>query len=230
MNTAERIQTISQFFPIKKYLEVGVFNGATFNALNIPYKVAVDPNFRFDYQPLASDSVHFFQETSDAYFSREAKKEQFDLIFLDGLHEFSQTLRDFINALEHSHTQTIFIIDDVFPSDIFSAIPNQEECYYFRKMLTPTSIDGSWHGDVFKTIFAIHDFFPNISYCTVNWGFGNPQTFLFKKPRSNFQPLFNNFGAIEKLTYFDLHKHLEILNLVTEDEAFAILKIQLANA
>jgi hypothetical protein len=222
MNTSQRIKSISSFFEIKNYLEIGVQLGHTFNALDIPYKVAVDPLFQFDYGSLASEHIKFFEVPSDEYFLKFSGNDIFDLIFLDGLHEFYQVLRDFLNALDHTHKKSVLILDDIFPNDVFSSLV--KDPYRFRKMHNPDNLDGSWHGDVYKMMFFIHDFFPQLSYCTINYGFGNPQALIFKLPRADFRPRFNDLEKINRLTYFDLHNNLDVLNLVTEDQAIKILQ------
>lgn len=217
MNTAQRIKKINNFLNIKKYLEIGVQQGHTFNNLELPYKVAVDPLFQFDYKNFENPSCKFFETTSDDYFINHSNQDIFDLIFLDGLHEFPQTLRDFNSAIKNSNKQTLIILDDVFPNDVYSSLIKNP--YLFRKMNDPENNDGSWHGDVFKTIFFIHDFFPTYTYCTIDYGYGNPQALIFQKDRFNFKPRFNDLEKISRLTYFDLHENIDILNLMSEDSA-----------
>ncbi len=54
--------------------------GITFNAINtISHKVAVDPEFVFDYKNYESENVKFFQVPSDAFF--QSNKNKFDIIF-----------------------------------------------------------------------------------------------------------------------------------------------------
>lgn len=214
MNTAQRIQKISEYFPIKKYLEIGVNTGTTFKSLDFELMVGVDPQFSFDYKNIENERTVFFQETSDQYFTNPRNKEIFDLIFLDGFHESKQTFRDFINAISHAHDKTIFIIDDVYPNDVFSSLFNNP--IGFRKLNNPLNNDTSWHGDVFKTIFLIHDLCPQYSYYTIDWPHGNPQTICFKRPRANFRPFFPSLEAIDRSTYFDLIGNLNILNLSSE--------------
>lgn len=142
MNTAERINEIASKISLQSYLEIGVQEGITFNKIHkIPYKVAVDPVFRLEYKKYESENVKFFETTSDIFFQTNEIK--FDIIFLDGLHEFKQTLRDFINALEFSHEKTIIIIDDVYPNDIYSSLVGKnldsDYCYSLRSHFHPES-------------------------------------------------------------------------------------------
>ena len=222
MNSAERINKIASQLNLNSYLEIGVQRGITFNAINnIPYKTAVDPNFKFNYKNHESDSTKFFEITSDVFFKNN--KSKFDLIFLDGLHEFKQTYRDFVNALEFSNEKSIIIIDDVFPNDVYSSLtgPNVSSnyCYFLRQSFHPENRDGRWHGDVFKTIAFIHDFYPNITLQTISNQYGNPQTICYRKPRENFQPKFNSFEAIERLSFFDMIQNMEFFSFTAEEDA-----------
>ncbi|AWW50330.1 class I SAM-dependent methyltransferase [Polynucleobacter paneuropaeus] len=224
MNTAERINEIASKISLQSYLEIGVQEGITFNKIHkIPYKVAVDPVFRLEYKKYESENVKFFETTSDIFFQTNEIK--FDIIFLDGLHEFKQTLRDFINALEFSHEKTIIIIDDVYPNDIYSSLVGKnldsDYCYSLRSHFHPESRDGRWHGDVYKVIAFIHDFYPNITMQTISDNYGNPQTICYKKYRSNHKPQFNSLEAIERLTYFDLIEDTRFYCVTTEEDALA---------
>lgn len=138
------------------------------------------------------------------------------------MHEYKQTLRDFINALEFSHEKSIIIIDDVFPNDVYSSLLgptiDSDYCYFMRSHFHPESKDGRWHGDIFKCIAFIHDFYPNITFQTISDQFGNPQTICYRKPRENFQPKFNGLEAIERLTFFDMIHNTDFFCVASEDE------------
>ena len=186
------------------------------------HKVAVDINFRFNIDQYKSKNIIFHKATSDEYFLNLHENEIFDLIYIDGLHHFQQTLRDFFGALEHSHDKTIIVIDDVYPHDVFSALT--EKAVFYRSIFNEGNSDMSWHGDVFKTIFAIHDLCLHIDYMTIDREHGNPQTILFKAKRKKFKQTFKNLEEIERLNYFNFLDNLETLILVSEDEAFKIIK------
>jgi hypothetical protein len=219
-NSAERIARLCAIRPAARYLEIGVSKGETFLAVDIATKHAVDPHFRFDTKPHESAGVRFFPVTSDAYFAGEGPAGlKFDIIFLDGLHTFEQTLRDFCASQAHAHDDTIWIIDDVFPSDVFSALPSQADALAFRQQHGRGS--RLWHGDVYKCVFAIADLFPNFSFRTFAPGSDNPQTVLLRRPRAGFAPRFDDLEKISRLDYYGFWKHREALNLLPEDEVFA---------
>lgn len=188
-HSVRRINFLKGLNSGQSYLEVGVSKGHTFNQLKFLLKHAVDPRFRFNLQEHNEPGTHFFQMTSDEYFTSEHTNIKFDIIFLDGLHTYDQTYRDFCNALSHSLDRTIFIIDDTRPSDSFSAMRNQNFAVSSRKAestLTGTpGIDAAWHGDVYRMLFLLKLFHPKLNYATLSED--NPQTIIWSKnciPRS----------------------------------------------
>ncbi|MBT9540095.1 class I SAM-dependent methyltransferase [Thiobacillus sp.] len=199
--------------------------GSTFFPVEIPFKVAVDPCFVFEPSEHAKDGTHFFEIKSDEFFKkldcgdlplRQTSSTQpikFDIIFIDGYHTFEQSFRDFENSLRYSHKKTLWLIDDTVPSDAYSALPNPEISSYKRHR---AGLDrGDWHGDVYKTIFAIHDRFPEISYCTLMGG--NPQTVLWKAERSTRAPLFSSISEIESASYYDMIRHGKVMMPITDE-------------
>lgn len=137
--------------------------------------------------------------------------------FFDGLHQFEQTARDILNGIWLSHRRTIWIIDDVFPSDPYSACRDQGRAYSLRDRAGLRS--RAWHGDVFKVVFFIHDFLPNLNYCTLRDG-GNPQTVVWCEYRQNATPVCGSLEDISRLSYFDLMDSLTVLHLTSEAEAY----------
>lgn len=181
--SVRRITKLKELTGARSYLEVGVSEGRTFNALSFKRKVAVDPCFRFDTRQFSSDSVLFFSQTSDEYFRQNAHGERFDIIFLDGLHTYDQTFKDLASALMHSHERTVFIVDDVQPIDSYSSMRRQDFAYYSRRIETVGGLDSSlaghqWHGDVYRIIPLIRLFMPKLEYSTII-GSGNPQLVIW---------------------------------------------------
>lgn len=67
------------------------------------------------------------QLTSDDFFEDFTKGDRYLLIYLDGLHEASQTYRDPLNSLELLEKDGCALIDDVRPTDVPSSLSVQEE-------------------------------------------------------------------------------------------------------
>jgi len=84
------------------YLEIGCDNDVTFNSISLPkkYKYGVDPREGGN-----------IKKTSDLFFKNNKKK--FDVILLDGLHEYKQTQRDLLNSLKFLNNDGYIFIDDI---------------------------------------------------------------------------------------------------------------------
>ncbi|MDD5275478.1 MAG: class I SAM-dependent methyltransferase [Methylovulum sp.] len=225
-HSPRRINTLADSLNAKTYLEVGVKRGRTFFDVSIPQKTAVDPKFLFDMTTVTEKNVQLMETTSDEFFSTLPITRNYDVIFLDGLHTFEQTYRDFCNSLVHSHERTVFLIDDTKPNDAFSAHPRQGKAIRYRKQ---SGKEGKqWHGDVYKVIFALHDFYPALNYRTI-LDSGNPQTLVWRSNNGWRKPLFNSMEAISRLSYFDLLDHIDILRSCSEEEAISLCLNELAN-
>jgi hypothetical protein len=212
--SSRRLNQLGKKLAAKTYLEIGVHEGSTFFNTNFATKHAVDPHFKFDTSEFENKKTKFFSMPSDDYFREHADGLKFDLVFLDGLHTFEQTFRDFCSALTLTHDRSVILLDDTYPSDIYSAWPKPDDVARARQVTGDES--RLWHGDIYKMVFAIHDFFPMLSYATINTR-GNPQTLVWRQARRDFRPLMNNLEAISRMTWFDLQRHLETMAFVEEE-------------
>ena len=106
------------------YLEIGVADNTVFNSipLNIENKFGVDPIEGGNYR-MTSDE--FFRQNNDL---------KFDVIFIDGLHEYEQCQRDCLNSMKHLKHDGIIFFHDFLPRSYF-------EEYIPRKQT-------AWTGDV----------------------------------------------------------------------------------
>jgi hypothetical protein len=216
----ELIGDMSKNFRVENYLEIGVHAGRTFFSLDITNKVAVDPRFAFDTAKHQQEGVHFFQQSSDEFFAglkTHPVEAPFDIIFIDGLHTFEQSFRDFENSLSFAHAGTIWILDDTVPCDAYSAVPDRALAYAYKKAVGVT--DQSWHGDVFKTVFAIHDRYPEFSYCTLMDG--NPKTIVWRSEPEVRTPLFSSLEEISRLNYFSILEHPAVFRPVNYEQLFS---------
>lgn len=203
----ERLNALAKINSASKYLEIGVCKGVTFNQVNVPFKVAVDPNFQFDTKKYSNDSTIFHEITSDNFFTKASLDyKHFDLIYLDGLHTFEQTFRDFCASLKYSHPNTMWLIDDTHPTSMFAAEPDRVRSRKLQRIAKDES--SYWMGDIYKVVFAIHDFFPQFSYATFP---GHGQTVVWAETRKNFAPIWN---SLEKITNFKYDDFLEYKNPV----------------
>lgn len=221
---SRRLSRIAERFGCKTYLEIGVFEGNTFFHMNLPHKTAVDPHFRFEAAAHTSPGVFFFEQTSDDFFAAlpQIQREHYgrpilyDLIYLDGMHTFAQTILDFVHTLPLSHAKTIWVLDDTIPCDPWSALPDNGHNQRYRTLAGVQS--GPWHGDVYKCIFALHDYFLEYSWRTQNDA-GNGQTIVWKMARpAQRSKLLPDMDAIKRMTYFDLLDNCHALHLVKDAE------------
>ena len=222
-----RINSLLELAEKRNYLEIGVEHGNTFFAIEADLKVAVDPAFRFDFKSRSNPTEMFFQSTSDLFFSQiQDEAFLFDVIFLDGLHNFSQTYSDLMNALNVLSPSGYILIDDVFPSDEFSFMPIQSDAYSERaKSIAPARLmDFSWHGDVFKVISLIHDYHQELHYRTF-WDLdSNPQTVVWFDYPENRIRRFGGIEFISNLKYKDVLLNQDILHSCTYFEIMDTLR------
>lgn len=227
---AKRIHRLGVYNDGKSYLEIGVQDGRTFFNVDLPRKIGVDPSFRFDADKFASPpQISFFEMTSNNFFKIIKTVEEpdavpyfFDIIYIDGLHVWRQALRDFTNSQAHSNGRTLWLFDDTVPSDPVSAHPDCNESYFVRKKLG-LGKTMPWHGDVYKAIFFIHDFYPEFSYATI-MDCGNPQTVVWKTDKpSNRAKMFGDIEKIENLSWFAMIKHRGLLNPCRDEELESLI-------
>lgn len=108
-----------------KYLEIGVQNGISFAGVKCAYKIGVDPDLK--------SKATFFM-TSDQFFAKN--KEQFDIVFIDGLHLAEQAYKDAENAMKILSDNGTIVWHDCLP-------PNEQA--QGRQIC-----GGAWTGDVWK--------------------------------------------------------------------------------
>lgn len=215
-HSAVRINSICRLLNAKTYLEIGVRGGDTFFKINAEQKFAVDPYFAFDTK-LYKDvkNIHFFPTTSDVFFeilSKSFKATKFDVIFLDGLHTYQQTLTDFKNSLKYSHDNTVWIIDDTVPTTFFSSVPDYDLANCLHELMGYKH--RPWHGDVYKTLLYIHDNFLEFSYCTL---LNKPQSIVWKTPEPQARKkIFPSDKELHNATYFDVLLNAAKFNPVSE--------------
>ena len=220
----ERLNRIAEIVGAKRYLEVGVFEGHTFRALDFDLMVGVDPSFAFDVTPFASTKRVFCHQTSDAFFET-SDHAPFDLIYLDGLHTFQQTLRDFMWSMKFAHARTVWLLDDTVPNDPFSALPDQARCYRIRHSLG--NPDWSWMGDVFKVGYFIRDFMPQFNLRTFE---GHGQTVVWRGTQRAFTPTVGEVGRIAAMDYMDMiETYRDALCVSSDEEIYARLAADLGS-
>lgn len=144
------------------YLEVGVATGKSLALVREgTIAIGVDPKVGSTEQLLfhsLKNEPHVFALTSDELFRQQIPIRVFedkplDMVFLDGLHTFDQTLRDFINAEKLSHSDTVVFIHDCLPVAPISAERERQTNF--------------WIGDVWKMIPCLKAARPDLEITTL---------------------------------------------------------------
>lgn len=149
--SAARISHLSRFSGRGAYLEIGVQKGFTLEAVPFRRSVGVDPSPQVFLQAMPR-RLTLHKKTSDEFFAsadQQAPK-RFNFIFLDGLHTFSQTYKDLCNASALLEPGGIILIDDVYPSDEPSSLPNQARSVEAKQRSGISH--RRWYGDVWRLL------------------------------------------------------------------------------
>lgn len=224
ISRVEVIQAFLSLYDRPSYLEVGVCTGATFHALAAERKVAVDPAFRFDAEAAAAShpNATYHAVESDTYFGTIAgRDERFDVIFLDGLHTFEQTLRDLINALTLIRPDGVIVIDDIMPSSYAASLPDLARFNRFREAAGVKR--GTWMGDVYKLVFFIESFVQVYTYRCVAENHG--QLVMWREPRGAVPA--RTIGALAAIGYEDAVLERERFRFTPFDAIVAEVKAAL---
>ena len=182
----EILQNIIDLNKYKSYLEIGCDKNQYFSFLNIDHKVGVDP--------VEGGNI---KTTSDNFFS--TNKENFDMIFIDGLHEYSQVMKDIQNSLKFINRSGVILLHDCLLRTIWNQI-------------TPR-INSDWNGDVWKAIVECRTYDNIDTYtCIADRGIG----IIFK--RKNRNKLSINITNFKKLSYKEYFlNHNKYMNLVSHN-------------
>lgn len=215
----------------KSYLEIGYYKGWSFDNVNCLTKTAVDPNpsktqhqqqmhyGNVDYDwcgdghSLPEDCFEhrIFKLTSDDYFSSVDKDRKWDIIFIDGLHEANQAMRDVKNSIDRLSKGGTIVLHDCNP-------PTFEH--------TTTGVDGCWTGDIYKVAakLAMQEVQvgspANFYTVDTDWGVGVMHS-IDQKYYRNIEVLSDYFVTWEQ---FEKHRKLRI-NLITPEEFLQMMNL-----
>lgn len=228
--SARRLNKIaSKMAACDRYLEVGVAQGLTLERIEIPLRWGVDPEPQFDTGRIPR-GIEFFEGTSDEFFRQIDSRQEFDLVFLDGLHIWQQTYRDLLSTLNHASRGALVLIDDVVPDDALSAMTD-----YAAALAAKDAAgihDGRWHGDVFKVLRVIEEHHPELKFVLLrNSGerSDNPQALVWVD--SDMQPNYDLTLVDDRHTDYDTLRFDDVfgdsaaggtLNILEEDVAIEI--------
>ena len=175
----------------KEYLEIGCFKDETFSKINIGHKVGVDP--------VSGGTVRL---TSDEFFKNN--KETFDLVFIDGLHEYSQVKKDILNSLKFLNKGGLILVHDCLPENMSKqAVPR------YRMI---------WNGDVWRAIVDLRQN-ENIEIytCEMDQGIGVIQ----KKKNTEILKIDKKINELKfKDFYENYKKYMRVISIKDLQEKF----------
>ncbi len=198
MNKTQLINYYLSKKDFKKYLEIGVHQGHSYNLVDAIIKDSVDPN---------EESPAIYHMTSDEFFEKVGPTlgYKYDVIFIDGLHHTEQVDRDIENSLKYLEEDGVVILHDCNPeSEMRQRVPADFDIWEY-----------GWNGDVWKSIFKFR----------VNNSHKNYKVFVVNDDEGLGVIKPNNVGVELKLKmpnsldYNFLEKNkVEILNLIDKEE------------
>ena len=173
-------------YDYKDYLEIGCDRDQLFSRIKLKNKIGVDP--------YSGGNV---RKTSDDFFLENKKK--FDLVFIDGLHTYTQVKKDILNSVKFLNTNGIILVHDCLPDTMSKqAVPRY-------KM--------QWNGDVWKAIVDLRQN-PELDIytCEIDQGIG-----IIKK--NNNTSILKLSAEIDKLKFKDyFNNYKEYMRVINLDE------------
>ena len=183
-NRTEIINSLIKKFNYKTYLEIGCRKNENFNKVNIEKKIGVDP-----------ERGGTIRMTSDDFF--KLNKENFDIVFIDGLHWSEQVYRDMVNSLVFLNTNGTIVIHDCNPLN------------YWSQIVPRPKRPKNWNGDVWKSFLKLKSERDKLDMFVVDVDYGCGII------RNGEQKLIEKWN----ITYQEFEKNKkELLNLISAEE------------
>ena len=178
------IEYLIKKYNYTNYLEIGCDRDQLFSKVKIQNKIGVDP--------FSGGTV---RKTSDKFFLEN--NEKFDIVFIDGLHIYSQVKKDILNSVQCLKPNGIVLVHDCMPDSISKqAVPRY-------KM--------QWNGDVWKAIVDLRQ--KNnleIYTCEIDQGIG----IITNKKNSSVLKLDIPINKIKfKDYYYNYKEYMRVINL-----------------
>lgn len=220
-NRMERQQVIQELIDkrnYKTYLEIGVLGGNVFFGIRCEKKIAVDPEFKFNWKGRVGESIRnlrninatFFEVTSDEFFGKQAgpafQKRKLDIALIDGMHEFDFVLNDVNNCLRYLSGDGVLVLHDCNPVTYEAGVSFKE--------WKDRGHSGYWNGDVWKVIPYLRKHRPDLDIFVADCdhGLGIISRNGGQAPATN-----GSREEFKNMTYADLERRRnELLNLKPE--------------
>jgi len=177
------IDYLNTTYKFNSYLEIGCDDDQLFSKISIQEKIGVDPVSGGNYRA-----------KSDDFFDKNLKK--FDLVFIDGLHEYHQVKKDILNSIKFLNKEGFILVHDCLPRSISAqAVPR------FRNI---------WNGDVWKAIVELRTY-PNLEIftCLADEGISIIQV----KKNSQILKIDKNIADLKfKDYYYNYRDYMRVIN------------------
>lgn len=188
------INYLIEKYNLVNYLEIGVFKGENIQQIKAPHKNGVDPGVEGVVAPEVD-----YNMTSDEFFKLVENHEdiKYDIIFIDGLHEYNQVKKDIQNSLKHLTPNGFILLHDCNPVSYNAQLPERNTI--------------AWNGDVWRAFVEFKTNNPKFECCVIDTDFG--VGFIKNNPSLlNITPLID----IDYQTFDSNRK--KYLNLITWNE------------
>ena len=189
------IQLIIDKYNFKDYLEIGCDKNQSFSKIIVNNKVGVDP--------ISGGTI---RSTSDDFYLKNLNN-NYDVIFIDGLHYYEQAIKDIKNSLKILNNDGFILIHDCLPRTLaHQAVPRYR---------------GSWNGDVWKSIVELrNDINLDIITCEIDFGVA-----IIRK-RKNQNPLNLSQKDFKSLKFQDYYyNHKKFMNIKNYDASLIYLNL-----
>jgi len=194
------------------YLEIGVRNpNSNFNFIQAEKKYGVDPGLEFEQNPVN------YKMTSDEFFKRLEKGEikesinEFDIIFIDGLHLAEQVDRDISNALSVIKDDGFIVLHDCNPPTQWHA--REEYVFHYSPARR------SWNGTTWKA-FVKYRSNTSLNSCCIDsdYGVGILSKNQWIGEAISNQNAFFEYSVLEKnrKSHLNLISYEEFLNMLNK--------------
>ena len=186
------IQYIINKYSFENYLEIGCDKDQSFSKIKVKNKVGVDP--------VSGGTI---RDTSDNFFKKNNNK--FDLIFIDGLHHYSQVIKDIYNSLKVLNKNGFILVHDCLPRSIaHQAVPRYR---------------GSWNGDVWKSIVELRTNPKLDTYtCQIDFGVG---VIIDRNNTDLLDCKVSDFSKLKFKDYF--YNHDKFMRIINYDKLLEII-------
>lgn len=170
----ETWQIVNEYRP-KNYLEVGILNCETLYNVELGYggvRVGVDidpwplarvrPDVFWHNEALRLESDMYknqrtlvYRMSSDDFFRLYYSDIRFDVVFVDGFHEYGQCMKDIEGSLKLLSDSGVILLHDTNPLTEINGKKYKEYYEILRMRGGAEGVDSFWNGDVWKCLVEL---------------------------------------------------------------------------